>query len=276
MSHNSSIRIAIVCLTLTVFLRPADAVNLVYGFREGDVRPVIGGTYTGAEDANFFSTFADENVGQRTNLPFGASNNARILMRFNELNLLSGYQVQSAKLKVRLETTEAIARTINVYELLFSDWVEGTGVGVSGTPGADDRGVTYNRRNQTNHSPLTGPLWTTAGLGAGTDRGTTVLGTITIPASTAVGTLLTIDFNSAGLTVFNNWVNGITTNSGIFMQTTVESSNGMAFYSAQAASLTDRPLLELEIVVPEPSTFALLALGAVGLAVKARRRRVIV
>ena len=120
------------------------------------------------------TSYPNENVGQGTDFSMGnngAGSLQRMLVRFGGLDALHGKTVSGARLELMVKSVVAGAgaNTIQAFALLDSvgDWAEGTGAGVSGGPGADDRGVTWNRRNQTSHSPLEGSLWKTPGLGAG-------------------------------------------------------------------------------------------------------------
>ena len=140
-------------------------------FVQGGVTPGVGGIYKGVEDAEIMSSYPNENVGQRTDFSMGnngAGSLHRTLVRFGGLDALQGKTVSGARLELMVKSVVAGAgaNTIQAFALLDSvgDWAEGTGAGVSGGPSADDRGVTWNRRNQTSHSPLEGSLWKTPGL----------------------------------------------------------------------------------------------------------------
>src|SRR5688572_8946019 len=125
---------SVVLCALMNFAVIGTAMGATYTFTEGGVKPIAGGIYTGAEDANFFSDFANENVGQRPNLPIGSGSSqiSRILMRYNELNVLAGKTVTSAQLRVTLQTTSTTSSTIDLFQINPTNWVEGIGSGVSG------------------------------------------------------------------------------------------------------------------------------------------------
>jgi len=223
-----------------------------FTFQEGATTPVVGGTYSGAEDANILSGFANENVGQRAD--FEVANNGvnsviREVMRW-DLSALDGYVVSTAwfDAKVKQVRTGAGANTINAYEIFPTDWVEGIGAGVGGSATADDRGVTWNRRNQTNHSPLEGPTWAAGGLAAGTDRGTTVLGSYAVTGSEAVGATTRFTFTPAGTAALTGWSNGAS-NGGMLLQASNESTPAVIYHSSQAAQ-AERPVLTINAYKP--------------------------
>ena len=249
---NCMIRRRTVVSVLVVLSLATALPAATFTFQEGAPTPIVGGTYSGAEDANILSGFANENVGQRNDFEVGHNGGNSVIrevMRW-DLSALNGYAVSTAwfDAKVKQVRTGAGANTINAYEILQADWVEGTGAGVSGTPGADDRGVTWNRRNQTNHSPLTGLAWNAGGLQAGTDRGTTALGSYAVTGTEAVGSMTRFTFTPAGTAALSGWANGAT-NGGMLLQATNESTPAVIFHSSQAA-LADRPVLTINAYKP--------------------------
>ncbi len=249
-------------------------------FVQGGVTPVVGGIYTGAQDANILSQFPNENVGIRADMEVGhngVNSVIREVMRFEDLDVLQGRKIMAARLELTVHSVRsgAGANTIEAFGILpaVGDWVEGSlATGVSGTPDANDRGVTWNRRNQTNHNPLEGPLWNTPGLGAGTDYDPTALGSFSVVGSGPGGEsqydIVSLNFNSAGLELIQSWVDG-GPNAGFLLKAANESTPSVIYFSSQAASLGYRPRLIL--TVPEPGSALLLLLGAAALLLWRRR-----
>jgi hypothetical protein len=218
-------------------------------FVNGGITPRVGGVYQGTEDAEIMSGYRDENAGQRTDFSLGNNGGGslhRTLIRFGGLDALRGKTVRGAQLELTVKSVVPGAgeNTIEAFALRDSvgDWKEGTAAGVSGGPGADDRGVTWNRRNQTNHAPLEGPLWKSPGLGAGADYDPIPIGSVAVTGTEPPGKLVVMTFNERGRKLIQQWVSG-GENAGFLLKATGESTNAVIFWSSQAAEPARRPRL---------------------------------
>ena len=83
-----------------------------------------------------------------------------------------------------------------------------------------------------------GSNWATAGANGSTDRGTTVLGTVTASANGAY----TINLNTAGIARVQSWVDNPSANYGMILMDGAN-SNGLDFSSSEASTTSQRPKL---------------------------------
>jgi tartrate-resistant acid phosphatase type 5 len=83
-----------------------------------------------------------------------------------------------------------------------------------------------------------GAAWATAGASGSSDRGTTVLGTIT---GSTTGSY-TIALNTAGVALVQGWVNGSIANHGVIIMDAAN-SNGLDVSSSEAGTVAARPRL---------------------------------
>ena len=297
---EARITFTIVATAILSLVGAARANTVSFVFEDGAETPVVGGTYMGTQDVQILSAFDDENNGGRPNFGVGTNNSphpnaslTRPLLRFNDLDVLAGLLVTAATLELTVVSVQTGSlpdiedNTVDAFQVFDTDWVEGINEYVNGGPGGlEDRGVTWNRKNQTNHDPLEGPMWNEPGLEEGTERGTTVLGTFSylkdeLPHQEFFGTRIysadgvkfQLPFNADGINVIQSWIDGAPIG-GFYLkaQNEVVPAGGLNYYSREGGVLGNRPRLILD-VVPEPSTGLLLLGLGLGFGLKRPRLR---
>ncbi len=171
--------------------------------------------YTGTLDTRISSGTPTANAGTSIELRVDGSPDDSTLVRWDVSSIAAGSVVQSASI-----TLNATNRTNDVYELyeLKRDWIE--------------TAATWN-------VAMVGTNWGQAGAQAASDRGTTVLGTVTAPA---LG-LVTIHLNAAGMAVVQSWINNPNLNFGLIFQDYVSAGDGGSFSSRETSTTTLRPKL---------------------------------
>ena len=145
---------------------------------------------------------------------------------------------------------------------LTKEWGEGTvssGSGQGGPAAAGD--ATWNA------AAFGSTNWTTAGGDFGVSSASlTIVGT-------TIGTSYSWLSTSALVSDVQGWLNNPTTNHGWALINTNESgSQNFRSFSSREASSALQPVLTVNYVIPEPSTFVLLAIGCGLLVVRHRRR----
>lgn len=125
---------------------------------------------------------------------------------------------------IELELTDGTSTSYSIYECLRS-WSETE--------------VTWNRARS-------GVPWATPGAQGGTDRGTTILGSITAGVGTA-----TVPLNASGVSRVQSWVSNPSTNLGLVI-VNYAAFDGLIALSSEDASTTRRPAL---IVVTNQGSF---------------------
>lgn len=107
----------------------------------------------------------------------------------------------------------------------------------------------FNETQATFQRATSATAWQVAGANGATDRGTTVLGTIT-PSSTG---RMTISLNAAGIAVVQKWVNNPSINNG-FILMDYGDSNGLAqFSSRNDANSANRPSFSITYTNDPPT-----------------------
>jgi hypothetical protein len=251
-------------------------------FKEAAAAPIIGGTYTGAEDVmlvNNAGGATDQNFGGRADfevgeVPAGPLELRHTLMRFDVSPLAGRFAIIDG-VTLRLYPTVVQSTTpdaLQVFRLSNSNtgWVEGTGVtaGIADPP--DNGQSTWLARVQ-------GSATWAGSFGAsvpGLDY-SELLGSATFSNATGIGGSNPLDvvLNPALVnSMVSAWAGG--SNSGLFLRTGTESEQNIAFSSAEASN----PALHPELIVtyrteiPEPSAGALAWAAAMILGIRRSRR----
>jgi hypothetical protein len=199
---------------ITGTVAPAGS-NTTVSFQEG----VTG--YSGTTDSRIRSDNATKNYGDVATLEMHGSGNGSktSLIRWNVGSIPTDAVVQSAT--ITFNVTNLSNQTYSIYGLL-RDWVEGQ--------------VTWNQAS-------TGGNWTTPGG----DRDSTVLGTITAPATG----LRTITLNAAGIALVQSWISSPATNRGITILN-YAATDGLDVDSSEATTATNRPKLTITYSAGSP------------------------
>lgn len=196
-------------------------------------------TGTRGYDTRINSNTATTNYGNGTLLYAGETNGAvatsRTLIRFNDLtNLPRRAVIDSAILWLCIQDdASSNARTYEVYRVI-RNWVAGDGSAGSG--------ATWNTYDGTNN-------WSTAGCGNSTTDydGSVVLASASLSASEALGTMIPFSLNTSEIQKF---VDGTYNNYGFLIKAQTEANDMYVFYSADHATVTLAPLLEVTYHVP--------------------------
>ena len=148
----------------------------------------------------------------------------RALLKFVLTDIPAGSTINSATLTltVRIDRS-ANARTLSVYRVRRA-WIETE--------------ATWNVYS-------TGNSWTTAGAADTTnDREGTDVGTVTQPASPAVGSTLSITLTASKIQEM--LTGGIFTNNGFLLQVATESDDAILYDSTNVVTAADRPKLVVD------------------------------
>ena len=182
-------------------------------------------SYAGTRDTAIDQIAPTSNYGTATTLRVdgdeGTGKDVYALLRWGSLTIPTGSTVKSVTLT--LNVTNPTSGTYELYALK-RNWVE--------------TGATWNQY-------ASGSNWLIAGAKGTSDRGTTVLGTMTAPA---IGKR-TITLNAAGIALVQSWVNSPSTNNGIIIDDLIV-ADGVIFYSRNALTASNRPKLTVTYVAP--------------------------
>jgi hypothetical protein len=131
--------------------------------------------------------------------------------------------------------------------------------------------ATWNNKNQSGPTPWAGSAGVSS---AGTDYLATAIASWAFDNSTMnAGTVATFTFTPAGVALLQDWIDNPSNNAGFLLR--LDGAQGQdrndGVHSSEAALLSDRPLLTINYVVPEPGTAGVL-MGMVMLAFARRRR----
>ncbi len=244
-------------------------------------------TNFGASDDNLIyngsAAFRDANWGEWGTRQIAVGENStsfsnatyRSLIRF-DIGALDGQfaSIDSATLTLTLAYTNKVTADVDVrlflLDSLNSGWVEGTKSAT--TAGLGESCWNYLAYSNTPWvgGPGIGNSSDSAGIGE-------LLDTVTVQTNgLALNTQYTFMIDSVGgLAALTSWATG-GANAGFLLATpeTYGFQNAPYFWSSEATTLAYRPELSLTYTIPEPSTFALMGLGAVALLGLARRRKI--
>jgi hypothetical protein len=204
-------------VTTTITVTAVDAPDQI-SFQTG-VFPTTG--YTGTQDTKVREDNATGAFGTSNTLEMDGKPNITSFIKWDISAIPSGSAVQSASITINVVNTSL--HTFNLYQMLRS-WSEST--------------ATYNLAQ-------TGVPWQIAGAQGATDRGTTVLGTVTSPSLGSV----TINLNAAGVAAVQSWVNNSSQNFGLVFQNFDDvSTDDLDFSSANNTNALLRPKLTVAYV----------------------------
>jgi hypothetical protein len=143
----------------------------------------------------------------------------------------AGSVIQSVSLSFHI--TDATSNSYPIYELKrnwVENWVE----------------------NQTTWRAFSlGASWQTAGAQGTSDRGSTILGTVT---TTSTG-LRNFSLNAAGVVVVQSWIDDPGSNNGFIIQN-YNNTNRVAFASRETAAISSRPAITLSYLLGPASATA--------------------
>jgi len=177
-------------------------------------------SYAGNIDTAIMENAPTTNYGNAATItvdgdePSASSKDAYGLLKWDVSAIPTGKTVTSASITINVSDVTA-SPGYTLYELK-RNWSEST--------------ATWNLYSST--------AWETAGAKGANDRGTTALGTAT---PTATGQY-TINLNSAGVALVQNWINNPASNNG-FILADGANSNGLDFATSEATTTTSRPKL---------------------------------
>src|SRR3989442_3649630 len=172
-------------------------------------------SYSGTRDTYLASSAPSTNYGPTTTtLWVDGDGGTLALLRWKNLTIPAGSTVLSAT--ITLNVTNPTTGTYNLYALKRDWWQD----------------------NATWNSYGPGSNWEIPGAKGTSDRGTTVVGTITAPTTGP----RTISLNAAGIALVRSWVNSPSTNNGILIGNPTV-TDGMAFGSKEAPTALNRPKL---------------------------------
>ncbi|OAH59240.1 metallophosphoesterase [Domibacillus aminovorans] len=177
-------------------------------------------SYAGNLDTYISQNALTTNYGNVTTLlvdgdePSASSKDVSSILKWDVSAIPAGITVTSAN--ITLNVVDPSTQTYELYEMK-RNWSESS--------------ATWNQY-------ASGSNWATAGANGSTDRGTTVLGTITASANGAY----TINLNTAGIALVQSWINNPAVNNGMILMDGAN-SNGLDFSSSEASTTSQRPKL---------------------------------
>lgn len=189
------------------------------GFQDG-VAP--SSSYDGSSDTSISQANPTTNYAAQTTLlvdgdePASSGNDVVMLVSWDISSLPTNATVQSASLVFNV--TNSSTQSYGVFEAKRA-WSSGQ--------------ATWNQASS-------GVSWEAPGAAGSTDRGSTQLGTL---APTATGSY-TVNLNSAGIGVVQNWVSSPSSNKG-FLIVGGSNSDGVDISSGNATTTTQRPRLNI-------------------------------
>ncbi len=182
-------------------------------------------SYSGTQDTDLAQDTPTSNHGAATTLRAdgddGSGKDTYALLRWTSLTIPAGSTVKSATLT--LTVTNPTDGTYELYALK-RDWSQ----------------------SQSNwNSYKTGDNWETSGAKGASDRGATVVGTVTAPSTGQC----TITLNAAGIALVQSWVDDPSTNNGLIIADPTV-SDGLVFDSRETATASNRPKLTITYAAP--------------------------
>jgi len=264
---------------LMAFASGSSAFADVVSFKDGTPTPLLGGTYTGAEDTMILTnsgSLANTNFGGRGNMEIGPPNPSNYfrngLVRF-DVTALNGNVSAISAVTLRLTVTNSGAlgggadvigtNTLQVFQMTAAngDWVEGTGNISVGTGWS-----TWDQKIHGSQNWAGTPGANTAGV----DYVNTLIASFTFNNSTAAGS--TIDLVFSDVSFVSNWIAG--NNPGLMLRTSNFNSppNVISLATSESSTLSAHPELIVTFTpVPEPTS---MLLGMFGVVLAARKYRI--
>jgi hypothetical protein len=194
---------------------PAGSLPITVSFQDGN-------GYSGTRDTTITAKSATKNQGAAKSVTLDGSPDIAGLLRWDIGSIPQGAVVQSVS--ITLNVTDPAPQSYQLYELK-QNWTE--------------LGATFRKFSATSN-------WATAGALGATDRGATVLGTLT---ATAKGKVI-ITLNAAGIAVVQNWISNPSSNFGFIFQNYANSNTQLAFDSREAKTVANRPKLSVTYAIP--------------------------
>jgi hypothetical protein len=173
-------------------------------------------SYAGTQDTKIQVTQPTSVRGSSTTLEVDGSPDDATLIRWDLRTIPPGSSVQTASLTFNV--VNGSNHTYEIYEVR-RNWVEAA--------------ATWNVL-------AAGQNWQVAGAQGASDRGSTVLGTVT-----GLTGLRTFTLNAAGIALVQAWVDNPATNFGVIIQDYLAATNGIDFSSSEFATTSSRPRLDV-------------------------------
>ncbi len=174
-------------------------------------------SYTGTRDTRMKSTSATNNYGTASKINTSGNPDTAVLLKWDISSLPAGTFIQGAA--ISFDVTSASPDSYELYEMKKA----------------------WNELQATWNVSATGSNWQSPGAQGATDRGTTVLGSVTA----AQTDLATINLNAAGIAVVQGWINNPASNNGFILQDFAATSSGLEFRSRETTTFTKRPKLTI-------------------------------
>ena len=176
-------------------------------------------TYRGTRDTRIKARYPDKNYGTNPGLQLDSTPQRGVLLKWDISAITPGSFVDAAALTIYV--TDPSRDTYEIYEVK-PEWVESE--------------ATWNRASSDNR-------WETAGAQGNADRGSTVLGIVTVSSRGPA----TVELNEAGVAVVQSWVDDPSSNHGLVIQDYDHASDGFKFQARETSSASNRPKLEVTI-----------------------------
>jgi hypothetical protein len=171
-------------------------------------------SYAGNTDTQLVQAGAGSNFGSGAGMSVDGTPASTALLRWDVSAIPDGSTIQAAT--ITFTVSNLSVSTYEIYELRRS-WIENQ--------------ATWN-------VAATGSSWQVAGAQGTSDRGSTVLGTISASSTGA----RTISLNAAGLAVLQAWIDNPAGNFGFAIQD-YGAADGLDFFSSETATISQRPKL---------------------------------
>jgi len=179
--------------------------------------------YTGTRDTKLMSQEPTMNFGDAIRLELDGSPLISSLLYWDLSSIQPGSIIHSVDVTVNI--TNASGHFYEFYELL-RPWVENQ--------------ATWNEY-------ASGQGWQAAGADGSSDRGSTVLGSITGSKG-----LATVSLNAPGVAMVQAWVNNPSSNHGFIILNYISAKNGLDFSSRETGTVSERPKLTVTYSAGSP------------------------